>query len=357
MSSVEFRNVAKSYAGVQAVRDVSFRISSGELVTLLGPSGCGKTTTLNLVAGFMQPDEGSILIDGRSVEKLPAHKRNTTMVFQGYALFPHLTVARNVAFGLEMRKVPRDDVARRVDEALRLVQLGGMSERYPRQLSGGQQQRVALARALAVRPDVLLLDEPLSNLDAKLREEMREEIRAVQRTVGITAIYVTHDQEEALAVSDRVVVMNAGAIEQIGTPHEIYRRPRSLFVAQFIGLANLLPVDIEGSEGERLRVVTEEGLRLTVRRRDGDPSRGRATLMVRPEDITLTTGAAASAENALAGEVEQQVFLGAINTLQLRVGQRTLRAHATSAAMQDIDIGSRVSIGWNADQCLLVEAR
>ena len=355
MSSVEFRNVGVGYGEVTAVRDISFTVASGELVTLLGPSGCGKTTTLNLVAGFLRPAHGAILIDGRAVENLPAHRRNTAMVFQGYALFPHLTVARNVAFGLEMRKLPRDEIARRVDEALDLVQLLSMRERYPRQLSGGQQQRVALARALAVRPDVLLLDEPLSNLDAKLREEMRAEIRAVQRAVGITTIYVTHDQEEALAVSDRVVVMNAGVIEQIGQPKEIYQAPQSLFVARFIGTANLFPVDIESRDGQTVQVATTDGLKMLARPRDDANPTGKATLMVRPEHMTVTR-ADPGGVNCFPAEVLQHVFLGPLHTLTLRVGQATVRTLADEAIVAGIVVGETVHVRFAPERALLIEA-
>ena len=260
MSTVEFEHVAKRFGGAVAVKDFTLTIRPGELVTLLGPSGCGKTTTLNLLAGFEYPEAGAIRVDGQSIESLPPHRRDTALVFQGYALFPHLTVARNVAFGLEIRKRPRDEITRRVGEVLELVQLAGFADHYPRQLSGGQQQRVAIARALAIEPRVLLLDEPLSNLDAKLREEMRGEIRALQQKTGITAMYVTHDQEEALSISDRVVVMNAGLIEQVGTPRDIYRAPASPFVANFIGGANLIPVRVCGFHDGEARVVEEDGL-------------------------------------------------------------------------------------------------
>jgi putative spermidine/putrescine transport system ATP-binding protein len=221
MARLELQTLSKRYGDFHAVREVSLDIADGEFLVLLGPSGCGKTTTLRMIAGFVTPSGGSIRIGGNDITALPPWKRNTGLVFQSYALFPHLTVAQNVAFGLEMRKAARDDIAARVTEALRLVRLGHLAERLPRQLSGGQQQRVALARALAIRPDVLLLDEPLSNLDAKLREEVRVEIRELQRQLGLTTVMVTHDQEEALTVADRLVVMSEGEVRQNGTQRDL----------------------------------------------------------------------------------------------------------------------------------------
>ena len=237
---VELVGVTKRFGDVAAVRGVSLDVAHGEFLTLLGPSGCGKTTTLNMIAGFLRPDEGQILLGGRRVEHLPPYRRDTAMVFQQYALFPHMTIAENIGFGLQMRKVPKTEIAKRVDRALEIVRLPGLGSRRPAQLSGGQQQRVALARAIVTEPTVLLLDEPLSNLDLKLRESLRLEIKSIQRELGITAIYVTHDQGEALVMSDRIVVMNQGLIEQIGEPTAIYEEPRTAFVAEFIGTSNFL---------------------------------------------------------------------------------------------------------------------
>src|SRR6187549_1599691 len=238
MAQLDIHRLTKRYGEFHAVREVSLSVADGEFVVLLGPSGCGKTTTLRMVAGFIEPTAGNVKLGGSDVTQLPPWKRNTGMVFQSYALFPHLTVAQNVAFGLEMRKLPRPEIDKRVEEALALVRLGGFGARLPRQLSGGQQQRVSLARALAIRPDVLLLDEPLSALDAKIRLALRAEIRAIQKSLGITAIFVTHDQEEALSISDRIVVMNVGVIEQVGTPFEIYNFPATVFSANFVGSLN-----------------------------------------------------------------------------------------------------------------------
>src|SRR5499426_2732670 len=240
MARIELEAVCKRYGEFYAVRDFSLTIEQGELVVLLGPSGCGKTTTLRMIAGFVPVTSGRIRLGGRDVTTLPSYRRNTGLVFQGYALFPHLTAAENVAFGLEMRKLAPDTVRAKVAAALRLVRLEELGDRLPRQLSGGQQQRVALARALVIEPAALLLDEPLSNLDAKLREEVRVEIRQLQKALGLTTVMVTHDQDEALAMADRLVVMEAGAIQQIGTQRELYERPANRFVAGFVGRTNFL---------------------------------------------------------------------------------------------------------------------
>ena len=240
MATVSLQHVTKRYGDVVAVSDVTLAIEHGEFVALLGPSGCGKTTTLQMLAGFVEATSGDIVIDGKPMRGIPPHKRNIGVVFQSYALFPHLTVFDNVAFGLKMRDVERAQISDRVHRALGLVRLTGLDRRYPRALSGGQQQRVALARALVIEPAVLLLDEPLSNLDANLREQMRFEIREIQKRIGITTVFVTHDQNEAMAAADRLVVMSKGEIRQIGTAQDIYERPRDLFVATFIGHANLL---------------------------------------------------------------------------------------------------------------------
>jgi putative spermidine/putrescine transport system ATP-binding protein len=257
---VEIHELAAGYDGTRVLDLSELSIQAGEFLSILGPSGCGKTTLLNCLAGFVEPEHGRILLDGKDVTALPPYRRGLGMVFQNYALFPHLTVADNVAYGLRVRKVGRTERAARVAEALRLVGLADFAGRRPRQLSGGQQQRVAIARALAIRPSVLLLDEPLSNLDAKLRREMRVELRSLQQQVGTTMVFVTHDQEEALALSDRVAVMNAGRVEQLGTPEEVYRRPRTRFVAEFIGAANVLEQagELVAVRPERIRISSVE---------------------------------------------------------------------------------------------------
>jgi putative spermidine/putrescine transport system ATP-binding protein len=291
---LSLRRLRKTFGTTVAVDDLSLDVSRGELVCLLGPSGCGKTTTLRMVAGFVTPTAGDVLIEGRSVAHLPAYRRDTGMVFQHYALFPHLTVAENVGFGLRSLGAARIEREARVREMLTLVEMAPLAERLPRELSGGQQQRVALARALALRPAVLLLDEPLSNLDAQLRVRMREEIRGLIRRLTMTTLFVTHDQEEALVLADRIVVMNQGAVEQVGSPDAVYEAPATRFVAEFIGLANLLDGTVVGVDGRELVVETRRGLRLRTRRGDGDVAAsaagtgGRAvTVVVRPEHVAV----------------------------------------------------------------------
>ena len=245
MVEVVLKGITKRFGDVVAAGDINLKIEDGEFFTFLGPSGCGKTTTMRMVAGLEHPDEGRVFFGDKDVTELPPYKRNTGMVFQNYALWPHMKVQENVAYGLKVRKVPSDEIKKRVSEALELVKLGGLEDRFPSQLSGGQQQRVALARVLVINPEVLLLDEPLSNLDAKLRVEMREEIKDLQRELGITTVYVTHDQEEAMVISDRIAIQNLGVIRQVGSPTEIYRRPNSLFIATFIGRGTILEGAVE----------------------------------------------------------------------------------------------------------------
>ncbi|WP_046867474.1 ABC transporter ATP-binding protein [Microvirga massiliensis] len=283
---VRFENVEKRYNEVVAVRDLTLDIPRGTFFGLLGPSGCGKTTTLRMIAGFEQPTQGDVFIRGERVTGRAPYKRNFGMVFQNYALFPHMTVAENVAFGLKMRRIDRAERETRVREAIDTVKLSGFADRYPKQLSGGQQQRVALARAIVIRPAVLLLDEPLGALDKLLREEMQVELRDLQKSLGITTVFVTHDQEEALTMSDQVAVMRAGLIEQIGPPLEIYERPKTEFVAGFLGASNFLDGTVVGSEGNQA-IVDIGGAAIPVR--DNVISRGqRVRLAVRPEKVALT---------------------------------------------------------------------
>src|SRR5437660_7237767 len=301
MAQLDITGLAKRYGDFYAVRDVSLGIRDGEFLVLLGPSGCGKTTTLRMVAGFIEPTAGHVKLGGSDVTLLPPWKRNAGMVFQSYALFPHLTVAQNIAFGLEMRKQPRADIERRVEETLALVRLTGYGARLPRQLSGGQQQRVALARALAIRPDVLLLDEPLSNLDAKLRQEVRVEIRELQRQLGLTTVMVTHDQEEALTMADRLVVMSEGSVRQVGSQRDLYERPADRFVAGFVGRSTFL----EGTVTTPGEFETTGGLHLKCR----DGALGAATLLLRPERLHVGPN---GMDNHLSGEVEFVSYLGAV---------------------------------------------
>ena len=309
-SAVELAGISKFFGDVPAVDRIDLSVATGEFLTLLGPSGCGKTTTLNLIAGFLTPDEGTIQLAGRAVDRLPSFRRDIGIVFQDYALFPHMSVAENVAFGLKMRRVAKPEIARRVAEALDLVHLSGFGDRRPMALSGGQRQRVALARALVIQPTVLLLDEPLSNLDLKLREEMRLEITTLQRRLGITMVMVTHDQGEALAVSDRIAIMNKGRIEQLGDAHSVYENPSGRFVAAFIGQTNFLPATAQQAIATDCYgfVATESGeLRLLAPRA---LARGAAAeIAVRPERLRFAAEAVPGALN-LTGSVLRHVYLG-----------------------------------------------
>ncbi|SCZ07355.1 ABC transporter ATP-binding protein [Microvirga guangxiensis] len=313
MADLKIQGLAKSYKDVRVLESIDLDIASGEFFTLLGPSGCGKTTLLRTIAGFQHQDRGEIVVNGERIDHKPAHKRDIGMVFQDYAIFPHLTVAENVAFGLKARALPKSEIEARVAESLKMVRLDGYQNRLPAEMSGGQQQRIGLARAMAIRPTLLLMDEPLSNLDAKLRIELREDIRDIQRRLGITTIYVTHDQEEALAVSDRICVMNKGNVEQIGTPFEIYRKPLRKFAASFVGTMNFLPGRIEGG---RLIVGTQSA---------ASPANesGPVEVAIRPENVQLSLGHADSEAIALKGEVLKVTFLGreAHYTLKTEVGE------------------------------------
>jgi ABC-type Fe3+/spermidine/putrescine transport system ATPase subunit len=355
VAAVDLRDVSKAYGSHAAVRRLSLHVASGERVALLGPSGCGKTTTLNMIAGFLEPDAGTISIADQPMAGVPPHRRDTGMVFQSYALFPHLDVHDNLAFGLVMRRTPKPEIHARVREALALVRLEGLQRRHPKELSGGQQQRVALARALVIKPAVLLLDEPLSNLDAKLRHEMRLEIVEIQQRLGITTIFVTHDQDEALAIADRVAVMNAGIIEQIDTPAAIYHRPRTEFVARFIGEANFLPGRVAEVDGERATVEIDGGGQIIAVRDRAAPVGTRVLAMVRPERVRVVQ-APAGAANSVAATVRALSFLGAVTRCQLAAGERVITA-ALHDGIEPPAPGSAVWLEWNAADCLIVLER
>jgi putative spermidine/putrescine transport system ATP-binding protein len=342
MAQLEIQNLVKRYGDFHAVRDVSLNVADGEFLVLLGPSGCGKTTTLRMVAGFIEPTAGQVRLGGTDVTVLPPWKRNAGMVFQSYALFPHLTVAQNVAFGLEMRKVPRADIDKRVEETLALVRLQGYGGRLPRQLSGGQQQRVALARALAIRPDVLLLDEPLSNLDAKLRQEVRVEIRELQQKMGLTTVMVTHDQEEALTMADRLVVMNEGSVCQVGSQRDLYERPADRFVAGFVGRSTFLEGIIEAPG----RFRTEGGLSLAC----AGGTAGKASLSLRPERIEIAAAPLAGLDNSLPGTVEFVSYLGALIDIHVRLSpaDRLVVQIANRDGGFAPGVGQQVHVGWRA---------
>lgn len=301
--SVVFQNIKKQFGSFTAIHDLSFTIEPGQLVTLLGPSGCGKTTTLRMLAGLEHPTSGKILIGGRDVTMLPANERDVSMVFQSYALFPHMTSLDNVAYGLESSGLKKKEARDRAEEGLKLVGLAGMGQRLPAELSGGQQQRVAVARALVLEPQVLLLDEPLSNLDARLRRQVRTEIRELQQRLGFTAVYVTHDQDEALAVSDRIVIMKDGAIAQAGSPRDLYEAPASAFIADFMGEANVVPCDVISVEGADA-IIRVGALEHRVPSRNARP--GQATLAVRPNSITLEPAANAP----FPGKIMHSAYLG-----------------------------------------------
>jgi putative spermidine/putrescine transport system ATP-binding protein len=350
-ADVELHDIAKRFGATEVLHGVTLRVDPGEFVCLLGPSGCGKTTLLRVLAGLAAPDRGRVLIRGRDVTRTPAHARCIGLVFQNYALFPHMTVRDNVAFGLDARGVRGGDAAVRIEKTLALLQLVGLERRYPRQLSGGQQQRVALARALVLEPDVLLLDEPLSNLDARLRQEVRDEIRAVQRALGITTVFVTHDQEEALTLADRIVVLRAGAIVQSGAPLDVYRAPRDLFVANFLGDANVVRGRVRRA-GSGVVFVTERGLELPVG--VGAPD-GAAMLVVRPEAIVLDRDP--GAVGGLAGSVESLMYRGP--TIDLRVtleGGERLRVLETLPGREDTHVAQRVRVRWDERDAIVLPA-
>jgi len=320
MAFLEINNVSKSFGKTWAVQDFNLQVERGELVSFLGPSGCGKTTTLRMVAGFEIPTTGVIKINGTDVTNQPPNQRDVGMVFQAYALFPNMTVGNNIGFGLKIAKKPPVEIKKRVDEMLTLIHMEGYGDRYPYQLSGGQQQRVALARALALRPEVLLLDEPLSALDAKIRVSLRAEIRSIQQQLGITAVYVTHDQEEALSLSDRVVVMNAGRMEQVGAPFEIYNFPTTEFVAQFVGTLNAVRAEVSDPAAGILRL---EGVQIqTAQKLDGFKPGDHLMVAIRPERLSFASEQKKA--NLIPCAIENITFLGSIVRIQVRVGRVTM---------------------------------
>lgn len=355
---VDVKDVTKRWGTFTAVDNVSLQIKAGEFITLLGPSGCGKTTLLRMISGFETPTVGSILLDGRDVTHSPPYKRDVNQVFQSYALFPHLTVRENIEFGLRMKKVPRDEMVGRVDEAVRMVSLQGMELRKPSQLSGGQRQRVALARAIVNRPKVLLLDEPLSALDAKLRHAMQIELKRLQQKLGITFLFVTHDQEEALTMSDRIAVVNKGKIEQLGTVNEIYHKPKTTFVAHFIGEANVMDVGVIAVDGERARVDLGGGIELIVDAVNLPAGAKSARISVRPEKLHLTKHVPAASENLFMATVEEELFRGAIDELLLRTpsGRELTAVVANESGLTEaLHVGDEVYIQLHPDDIVVVQ--
>lgn len=351
MAYLDLKNVNKSFSGVVAVRDFNLEIDKGSLVSFLGPSGCGKTTTLRMIAGFGHLDQGTIELDGADITAVPPNQRDIGMVFQAYALFPNMTVRGNVAFGLLMKKMPKREIDQRVDHVLEMVRLQDAAKRFPHQLSGGQQQRIALARALAVQPRVLLLDEPLSALDAEVRVVLRGEIRRIQSELAITTVYVTHDQEEALSISDKVVVMNKGVIEQVGTPEEIYRTPKTHFVATFIGTANQFLGKVSGID-----TVIGDHFNLLVDGVEGFADGKRVVVLVRPETIHVEPDQPKqNGWNVIPGEVETITFHGAVTRLGVNLRGQRVVADITVANTKPISLNQKIWLLFPPDACQVMD--
>lgn len=354
MALLEIRNVCRRFGDFTAVDNVSLSIEAGEFFTLLGPSGCGKTTLLRMIAGFDLPDSGQILLDGVDLVGTPPERRPVHTVFQSYALFPHMTVAGNIAFPLKMANVPADEIKKKVAEALQDVRLAEFGTRYPHELSGGQRQRVAIARALVSRPKVLLLDEPLSALDAKLREQMQIELINLQKEVGITFIYVTHDQGEALALSHRIAVMSKGKVEQLDEPSKIYSFPRNRFVADFIGTCNLYDGKVESVNGESMTLALDGFGTVNTTKADGIAAGSSGTLALRPEKIKIAAADAANAgENTFKGVVKELLYLGDVTVYVVETSGgahvKTLLANSGAGRTRFFEVGDAVSVAWQID--------
>lgn len=356
-NALELVDVYRRFGDFTAVDGLNLSVAQGEFLTLLGPSGCGKTTTLNMIAGFLEVTSGDILLESQPVADLPAFKRDTGMVFQDYALFPHMTVDQNVAFGLRMRKVSKAEIKRRVGRALEIVHLSGLGDRKPAEMSGGQKQRVALARALVIEPKVLLFDEPLSNLDLKLREAMRVEITDIQRELGITAIYVTHDQGEALVMSDRIAVMNKGRIEQLDVPKMIYDQPGTRFVADFIGSMNFVPAVVLARDGAQASLQTETGKKFEMQLPDSVTNAPEVVMAIRPERCTLSSVASESPDRLdFAGRVQQRIYLGSKIEYVVDVEPNiSMRVEVPSAkGQQGFENGETVVVSAHPEDCVIL---
>lgn len=355
-AAIELRDLSKRYGAVTALDGVSLDLPAGEFVTLLGPSGSGKTTTLNTIAGFLQPDTGHVLMDARPIELVPPHKRNIGMVFQNYALFPHMTVAANVAFPLKRRKVAKADIQRKVADILDLVGLADLGSRHPRELSGGQQQRVALARALVFEPRVLLMDEPLGALDRRLRASLQLEFKRIHRELGITFVYVTHDQDEALVMSDRIAVFNQGSIEQVGSAEDLYERPGTLFVAEFLGDSNVLPGTVhDTAAGSFLR---GDGYEVALPSSGSMASGGRGAVTIRPERVAVVPSGEQSpvGANVLGGHVKQVIYMGGVRRLELWLDAGfSMVAQEQAGSESKVIEGDPVRVTWHADHSVVLE--
>lgn len=347
MAYLELKNVSKSFTNVVAVHDFNLDIDKGSLVSFLGPSGCGKTTTLRMIAGFEQLDNGTIQLDGEDITTVPPNRRGIGMVFQAYALFPNMTVRENIAFGLQMKKTPKKEIEKIVNDVLEMVRLQDTAKRFPHQLSGGQQQRIALGRALAVQPRVLLLDEPLSALDAEVRVVLRGEIRRIQSELAITTVYVTHDQEEALSISDKVVVMNKGDMEQVGTPEEIYRAPKTRFVATFIGTANQFFGEVSGKD-----TVVCNNTKLLADGLEGFNDGQQVVVLVRPETIQVQPEQPVTGNwNVIPGVIETITFHGAITRLGVNVSGQRVVADITVANIKPVSLNQKIWLLFPPDAC------
>ena len=360
-SGLKLQNLTKKFPSLDgkgeftAVDNVNLEIKSGELTTLLGPSGCGKTTTLRMVAGFESITSGSLLLGEKSIESVPPNKRDMAMMFQSYALFPHMTVYNNIRYGLKIQKLPMQEIEQRTNQIIDLMQIRGMEHRLPSKISGGQQQRVALARAVVIEPKVLLFDEPLSNLDAKLREYMRDELRALQKRLGITSLYVTHDQSEAMAISDKVVLMDKGKIQQVGSPRELYNEPASLFVADFIGKSNFLPCEVEAVQAEGVNAsILGKSCLLTTPGRAFDGKTGSRSAVIRPESVSL----ADPGEGLLEGIVRKAVFFG--NFVEYEVQIKDFRIRVESYCPQEkkiFHVDDKVGVKFNLESIRILEKK
>jgi len=363
---VELRNIQKRFGDNTVVENFNLQIEQGQCVSFLGPSGCGKTTTLNMIAGFLEPSQGEIWVKGKLMNGVPSNKRDLGMVFQTYSLFPHMTVEENVAYGLKLRKVPSKQVKERVSKILQVVKLPHLADRLPKQLSGGQRQRIAIARAMVTEPSVLLLDEPLSNLDAKLREELREEIKRLQQVMGVTTIFVTHDQEEAMYLSDQIVVLDHGKVEQIGTPWEIYNQPASEFVHQFIGKSNRIAGVVQETKPDEIELMTESGIRIIAQQRQFAYSSGQAvSIYIRPEKLKIMPTDTQKREsqqcsdaNSMLAVVQYTSFLGSFTECIVEANGNLLniRLDSTDPDML-LEAGSMVKLSWNQKDVYVFPAK